>query len=79
MGYHVSSVTPKQVFSFNIYTSDLLHDPFFEHGDDVLRALLRQYVRFADPSDLSPLFVFGPVLHIIAEGFLKHNFFDAEG
>ena len=70
---------PQQIlYNRDIHSEDLRH-PFYVYGDNMWRILLRRKVSLPEfECDTNYFPAFGPLLHVIAEGFVKKVFFVAE-
>ena len=68
---------PKKVALRTYY--EHMQYPFYLYGDNILRIMLRQEVSLSGHEHgINYLSAFGPLLHVIAEGFVKQVFFLAE-
>ena len=66
----------KLLYHKDIYPRDIRH-PFYGYGDNIWRILLPQEASLFEQG-ANHLLTFGPLLHVIAEGFIKQVFFVAE-
>ena len=68
----------KNLFDKHIYSSKI-RQPFYAYGDNIWYILLHRAVSLSElKSGTNHFLAFGPLLHVIAEGFVKQVFFVAE-